>query len=45
VAAETDDGMRFRGIMTEAGKAVTGAVLRKHGGCVNDVMRDLGISK
>jgi len=30
---------------SSVGKAVTDAVLRKHGGCVSDAMRDLGISK
>ena len=45
VALEMDAGATFREIMAEAGKAVTDAVLRKHGGCVNDAMRDLGISK
>jgi hypothetical protein len=45
VALEIDEGVTFREIMAEAGKAVTDAVVRKHGNCVNDAMRDLGISK
>ena len=45
VALEIDEGVGFREIMAEAGKAVSDAVLRKHGGCVRDAMRDLGISK
>lgn len=45
MALEIDEGLTFREIMSEAEKAVTDAVLCKHGGCVNDTMRDLGISK
>ena len=45
VALEIDDGVPFRAIMAEVGRAVAGAVLQKHGGRVNDAMRELGISK
>ena len=45
MALEIDDCMPFRAIMAEVGKTVADAVLHKHGGCVSDAARDLGISK
>ena len=45
VALEINEGVTFREIMAQAGKAVTDAVLRKHRGCVNDAMRDFGVSR
>ena len=41
VALEIDEGVTFREVMAEAGKAVTDAVLRKHGGRVADRLRDV----
>ena len=37
--------MPFRAIMAEVGKAVADAVLGKHGGRVDDAIRELGVSK
>jgi hypothetical protein len=45
VALEFDDSTLFRAIMAGVGRTVADAVLDMHGGCVNDAMRDLGVSR
>ena len=44
VALEIDDGVPFREIRAEVGKAVARAVLSKHDGRVADAVRELGVS-